>query len=272
MAAELFLIVARAMDGTIGDKGTMPWHLPSDLKRFKALTMGKPMIMGRKTFESFPSPLPGRRHIVLTRDAAWRRDGAEVATSVDAALALAGEGDVAVIGGAEIFAARAAAAEPPGCRPVLFSHEPTSRNAGAVDAAARVVALVAAYFDADATLRPADVAVVMAKVNNSAVMGQGVLVVESSRRDVAHLEGGIVRQIHVRDGAEVKEGDLLLSLDPVRATAALQQTHRNDVLREPGRAPERGKGTGEPVPSTELLVSSRRNVALISNAAQSWCC
>ncbi|KAI1692988.1 dihydrofolate reductase domain-containing protein [Ditylenchus destructor] len=66
--------------------------------------MGKPMIMGRKTFESFPSPLPGRRHIVLTRDAAWRRDGAEVATSVDAALALAGEGDVAVIGGAEIFA------------------------------------------------------------------------------------------------------------------------------------------------------------------------
>ncbi len=88
----------------IGVDGRLPWHLPADLKRFKAQTMGKPMIMGRKTFESFPSPLPGRRHIVLTRDAAWRRDGAEVATSVDAALALAGEGDVAVIGGAEIFA------------------------------------------------------------------------------------------------------------------------------------------------------------------------
>lgn len=88
----------------IGVDGRLPWHLPADLKRFKAQTMGKPMIMGRKTFESFPSPLPGRRHIVLTRDAAWRRDGAEVATSVDAALALAGEGDVAVISGAEIFA------------------------------------------------------------------------------------------------------------------------------------------------------------------------
>lgn len=88
----------------IGVDGRLPWHLPADLKRFKAQTMGKPMIMGRKTFESFPSPLPGRRHIVLTRDAAWRREGAEVATSVEAALLLAGEGDIAVIGGAEIFA------------------------------------------------------------------------------------------------------------------------------------------------------------------------
>ncbi|PJI89381.1 dihydrofolate reductase [Sphingomonas koreensis] len=96
--------LARADNGVIGVDGRLPWHLPADLKRFKAQTMGKPMIMGRKTFESFPSPLPGRRHIVLTRDAAWQRDGAEVATSVDAALALAGEGDVAVIGGAEIFA------------------------------------------------------------------------------------------------------------------------------------------------------------------------
>lgn len=82
----------------------MPWRLPADLKRFKAQTMGKPMIMGRKTFESFPSPLPGRRHIVLTRDPAWQREGAEVATSVEDALALAGNGDIAVIGGAEIFA------------------------------------------------------------------------------------------------------------------------------------------------------------------------
>ncbi len=88
----------------IGVDGRLPWHLPADLKRFKAQTMGKPMIMGRKTFESFPSPLPGRRHIVLTRDSAWRRDGAEVATSVEDALALASGGDIAVIGGAEIFA------------------------------------------------------------------------------------------------------------------------------------------------------------------------
>src|SRR5690606_15519378 len=65
---------------------------------------GKPMIMGRKTFESFPKPLPGRRHIVLTRDRAWQAEGAEVAHSVNEALALAGDGEVAVIGGAEIYA------------------------------------------------------------------------------------------------------------------------------------------------------------------------
>jgi dihydrofolate reductase len=94
--------LARATNGVIGRDGQLPWRLPADLKRFKALTMGKPMIMGRKTFESFPSPLPGRRHIVLTRGN-WTADGAEVAPSVDAALAMAGD-DVAVIGGAEIFA------------------------------------------------------------------------------------------------------------------------------------------------------------------------
>lgn len=88
----------------IGVDGDLPWRLPADLKRFKAQTMGKPMVMGRKTFESFPSPLPGRRHIVLTRDPAWQAAGAEVAGSVKAALALAGPGDIAVIGGAEIFA------------------------------------------------------------------------------------------------------------------------------------------------------------------------
>jgi dihydrofolate reductase len=97
------LILARADNGVIGRDGKLPWHLPADLKRFKALTMGKPMIMGRKTFDSFPAPLPGRRHIVLTRDPDWRADGAEVAHSVDAALALAGD-DAAVIGGAEVFA------------------------------------------------------------------------------------------------------------------------------------------------------------------------
>ena len=96
-------VLARADNGVIGRDGQLPWRLPADLKRFKALTMGKPMIMGRKTFESFPSPLPGRRHIVLTRDRGWAAEGAEVVHSVDEALALAGD-DVAVIGGAEVFA------------------------------------------------------------------------------------------------------------------------------------------------------------------------
>lgn len=95
--------LARAANGVIGRDGQLPWRLPADLKRFKAQTMGRPMIMGRKTFESFPAPLPGRRHIVLTRDAGWTAEGAEVAHNVDDALALAGA-DAAVIGGAEIFA------------------------------------------------------------------------------------------------------------------------------------------------------------------------
>ena len=104
MAQKIFLIVARASDGTIGDKSALPWRLPADLKRFKALTMGKPMIMGRKTFSSLPGLLPGRRHIVLTRDAAWSAPGAEVAHDVAGALALAGDGEVAVIGGADVLA------------------------------------------------------------------------------------------------------------------------------------------------------------------------
>jgi dihydrofolate reductase len=95
--------LARADNGVIGRDGKLPWHLPADLKRFKAQTLGRPMIMGRKTFESFPSPLPGRRHIVLTRDRGWTAAGAEVAHSVEEALALAGD-DAAVIGGAEVFA------------------------------------------------------------------------------------------------------------------------------------------------------------------------
>ena len=102
--STITLILARADNGVIGRDGQLPWRLPADLRRFKALTMGKPMIMGRKTFDSFPSPLPGRRHIVLTRDAAWHAAGAEPVASVDEALALAGPGDLMVIGGAEVFA------------------------------------------------------------------------------------------------------------------------------------------------------------------------
>lgn len=98
------LIVARAQNGVIGRDGGLPWRLPADLKRFKALTMGGAMIMGRKTFESLPGLLPGRRHIVVTRNAGWSAAGAEVAHSPDAALRLAGEHATWVIGGAEIFA------------------------------------------------------------------------------------------------------------------------------------------------------------------------
>ena len=101
---EIVLIVARGDNGVIGNKGTLPWHIPEDLKHFKKLTMGKPMIMGRKTFESLPGLLPGRRHIVITRDAGWRKEGAEVAHDVEAAIAAAGDAaEIAVIGGADIF-------------------------------------------------------------------------------------------------------------------------------------------------------------------------
>ncbi len=101
---RITLHLARADDGTIGNGGTLPWHLPADLKRFKAQTMGKPMIMGRKTFDSLPGLLPGRRHIVLTRDSGWSAPGAEVVADFQAALELAAADDVAIIGGAEIFA------------------------------------------------------------------------------------------------------------------------------------------------------------------------
>ena len=98
-----FGIVAVAANGVIGRDGGLPWHIPADLQRFKALTIGHAMIMGRKTFASLPGLLPGRRHIVLTRDTAWSAPGVEVAPDIAAALALAGP-DAAVIGGAEVFA------------------------------------------------------------------------------------------------------------------------------------------------------------------------
>ena len=101
---EIILVLARADNGVIGRDNALPWHLPADLKHFKALTQGKPMIMGRRTFDSLPGLLPGRRHIVLTRDRDWSAAGAEVAHDVAGALGIAGEGPVAVIGGAEIFA------------------------------------------------------------------------------------------------------------------------------------------------------------------------
>lgn len=100
---KIILILARADNGVIGDDGAIPWHLPADLRHFKSLTQGKPMIMGRKTFESLPGLLPGRRHIVLTRDSDWEAEGAEVAGSVEEALKIANAPQIAVIGGAEIY-------------------------------------------------------------------------------------------------------------------------------------------------------------------------
>jgi dihydrofolate reductase len=102
--APVTLVVARARNGVIGRSGTLPWHLPADLKRFKALTTGTVMIMGRRTFDSLPGLLPGRRHVVLTRDPAWSAPGAEVVHTRQQALAAAGDRPASVIGGAEIFA------------------------------------------------------------------------------------------------------------------------------------------------------------------------
>jgi dihydrofolate reductase len=101
---DITLILARADNGVIGKDGKMPWHLPADLRRFKQLTMNRPMIMGRKTFDSLPSVLEGRRHIVLTRDTAWEDEGAEPVHSLEGALKLANSPQVMVIGGAEVYA------------------------------------------------------------------------------------------------------------------------------------------------------------------------
>ena len=100
---EIILVLARAANGVIGNEGGMPWHIPTDLRHFKQITKGRPMIMGRKTFDSLPGLLPGRRHIVLTRDKTWTEDGAEVVHSVEEALKVANGPHVCVIGGAEIY-------------------------------------------------------------------------------------------------------------------------------------------------------------------------
>lgn len=99
------LIWCMAENRVIGIENRLPWHMPADLKRFKSLTSGHSIIMGRKTFESFPRPLPNRRHIIVTRDAGYRAAGCEVVHSIDAALACAaGEDEVFVIGGASLYA------------------------------------------------------------------------------------------------------------------------------------------------------------------------
>jgi dihydrofolate reductase len=108
---KLALIWAMARNRTIGRNNALPWYLPEDLKYFKRVTLGKPIIMGRKTWESIGRPLPGRTNIVITRDAAFQADGVRVVHSLEQALALAekiclldGGDEAIVMGGAEIYA------------------------------------------------------------------------------------------------------------------------------------------------------------------------
>jgi dihydrofolate reductase len=102
--ASISLMVARAANGVIGRDNALPWHLPADLQRFKSVTMGKPILMGRRTFESIGRALPGRVNLVLTRNAAWRAPGVIAVHSLEEALAHAGTAvELVVIGGADLF-------------------------------------------------------------------------------------------------------------------------------------------------------------------------
>lgn len=111
MIPKLTLVVAVAKNRVIGRDGALPWRLSSDMKRFKAATMGKPVLMGRKTWDSLPKkPLPGRQNLILTRDADFKADGAWVYTDLSAMLAAAramaeaaGVGEACVIGGAQLY-------------------------------------------------------------------------------------------------------------------------------------------------------------------------
>jgi dihydrofolate reductase len=106
---KVSLIAALARGGVIGRDNTIPWRIPEDIQRFRMLTMGHPVVMGRRTWDSLSDrfrPLPGRRNVVLTRDPAWQADGAEGVASFDDALQLLGDApQVFVIGGAEVYAA-----------------------------------------------------------------------------------------------------------------------------------------------------------------------
>ena len=105
-APAIYLVAAVAANGIIGAKGKLPWHIPEELQHFKRLTMGHPIIMGRRTWESLRGPLPGRENIVVTSRAGYEAPGAAVASSLDAALALClGEPMVFVIGGTRLFEA-----------------------------------------------------------------------------------------------------------------------------------------------------------------------
>ena len=109
---DLAIIVAAAENGVIGRNNALPWHLPEDLRYFRRVTMGKPIVMGRKTFESIGRPLPGRTNIVITRQPGYAAEGVKVVASLDEALVLAedialidGASELMVIGGEEIYRA-----------------------------------------------------------------------------------------------------------------------------------------------------------------------
>lgn len=100
----VIFVVAMARNGVIGRNGVLPWHLPEDLRHFKRLTLGKPVLMGRRTYESIGKPLPGRENLVLTRSEGWNAAGVVAVHSLDQAISRArGASELAVIGGAEIF-------------------------------------------------------------------------------------------------------------------------------------------------------------------------
>jgi dihydrofolate reductase len=111
MANHLSLVVAMDANRGIGIDNKLPWHLPEDLAHFKRVTMGHPIVMGRKTFESIGRPLPGRRNIIVTRNADWRHEGVETAGSLEEAVALVGDDSASIIGGAQIFAEALAVAD-----------------------------------------------------------------------------------------------------------------------------------------------------------------
>jgi dihydrofolate reductase len=103
MAKQLTLVVAMDAKRGIGIDNKLPWHLPEDLAHFKRVTLGQPIIMGRKTFDSIGRPLPGRRNIVVTRNRDWHADGVDAVASLEEAIALAGDAPASIIGGAQIF-------------------------------------------------------------------------------------------------------------------------------------------------------------------------
>lgn len=101
--AQITLVVAMDAQRGIGIDNKLPWHLPEDLAHFKRVTLGHPIIMGRKTFDSIGRPLPKRRNIVVTRNAGWSHEGIEVAHSLAQAVAMAADEPASIIGGAQIF-------------------------------------------------------------------------------------------------------------------------------------------------------------------------
>lgn len=97
------IVAAVARNQVIGREGDLPWRLPEDMRRFKELTMGGTLVMGRRTYESIGRPLPGRRTVVITRQPDWSADGVETAASLEGALEMAGDGEVFVVGGGEVY-------------------------------------------------------------------------------------------------------------------------------------------------------------------------